>query len=1029
MNFTQRFALRAGFLIGAAALAWPLAGSAQDATAPKAAADQTLAKKSEAAPESAPVVVLSPFTVTTDKDRGYAATNSISGSRVNTPIKDIPIPIHVITSEFINDIGATDLRQSLSYVAGITLQSQNDLENTGATFGSVYGPGGVNNPEGVTSNINQVQVKIRGFITNNTLRDGFLRGNGTDSVNIERVEVVSGPNALLYGTGNFGGVVDYLTKQPQNRREGTVTASYGSYSFMRTTLDVTGPVSLAANINYRLAGAWESSETNIDFQKNSHYFLAPSFNWRPTPRTEITVEGEYGRSKQNGYSFRALRAAQGNSATPINNDQLEAVSFYFPPGADKRTFNLGGPDTYNDQQQSNLEIKATQLVLRETDFAPEINFLIGYNHSKFATQTRNIAGQITGPILAGQPGFSLAQTIVTLGAENGLGGQSVSNGNLLFGTLPSSVVKYAWNRANNDVARDQERVELTFQKSLFEGKWYQLEEQVLAGYSEIRNDFTLSSYATVPGSYSYKKPLELSPIMFGKQGDGSADPAMYQNDRDNINLGWDSAYYANSYLKIFKFGGVADRVILMNGIRRDKNNNWSTDTTIASPTATPATISSRAAQVVARSHQNGVILKLTKEFSLYGLKSEGFQPNFGTLHNATTGTPVGADTAKSREIGVKFDLLDGKISGTISRYKVTKTGWSGAPWYAPAPLGHIHFDPTKPVVYNLNGGFNGNTAANPFPGVPPSSQGDPVQTDPVVVAAWNAAVAAGAVTANSPITGQRFNANSLYLNATNPAGAAYMDAVFAGVFRYGGAWPGWPYQGNSDSDPNINNATLDAAGFQNTSQNAAYQVVDQAEGWDGTLLITPNDQLQIMLTASIRTSITRLSAGQYPKYPYPQDRWASWYFPNGGFGLVGSTLAEAYTTPSDTSTHKQNLYPGDDTPKNSVSALVKYKFDDHGSFKGLSIGLGGNWRSERVVFSGITHGAGQAQYNTAGQLLVLTAPSQYLINGFVNYEWKSREGLGQYVQVNADNVLNDTKLYGLIYQSPFTAKISYGLKF
>jgi outer membrane receptor for monomeric catechols len=179
MNLKQRSAY-AGLLIGAAALTWPLSASAQQATA------APVEKKDE-------TVVLSPFTVTTDKDNGYGATNSISGSRVNTPIKDLPIPIQVITSDFINDIGATNLRDSLAYVSGISIQSQNDLDNTAGTYGTAYGPGGVNNPEGVTSNINGVQMKIRGFVTKNVLRDGFYRGSPSDSINIERIEVVQGP--------------------------------------------------------------------------------------------------------------------------------------------------------------------------------------------------------------------------------------------------------------------------------------------------------------------------------------------------------------------------------------------------------------------------------------------------------------------------------------------------------------------------------------------------------------------------------------------------------------------------------------------------------------------------------------------------------------------------------------------------------------------------------------------------------------------------------------------------------------------
>src|SRR6478736_9410630 len=212
MNLKKRSALYAG-LMSAAALAWPLTAPAQTAPAPTAAAkdDET--------------VVLSPFKVTTDKDDGYAATNSVSGSRVNTPIKDIPIPIQVITDQFINDIGATSLRDSLAYVSSISVQTQNDLENRGGTFGSPYGPGGVNNPEGVTSNINGVQIKLRGFITNNVLRDGFYRGSPSDAINIERVEVVQGPNALLYGTGNFGGVVNYLTKKPQDTAHAVASAT------------------------------------------------------------------------------------------------------------------------------------------------------------------------------------------------------------------------------------------------------------------------------------------------------------------------------------------------------------------------------------------------------------------------------------------------------------------------------------------------------------------------------------------------------------------------------------------------------------------------------------------------------------------------------------------------------------------------------------------------------------------------------------------------------------------------------------
>ncbi len=1016
MNLKQRSAFYAGLMIGAAALTWPLSASAQTAAAPAATDDK---KKDE-------VVTLSPFTVTTDKDTGWGATNSISGSRVNTAIKDIPIAINVITNEFINDIGATDLRDSLKYVAGIQTQTQNDLGQ------AVYGPGGVNNPEGVTSNINNVQMKIRGFITQNTLRDGFYRGNFTDSVNIERIEVVEGPNALLYGTGNFGGVVDYLTKQPLDHQQSEATFSYGSYNFMRATIDSTGPLSQNGKFGYRVTGAWESSETNIDYQKNSHYFIAPTFVWKPTPTTNISAELEYGQSKQNGYGFRALRAARGGASTPINNDQLEAVSFYWPPGADKKSFNLSGPNTFNDQQASNLELKATQLVLRETDWLPEINVLVGYNHSRWTNQGQNLAAGMNGPILAGNPGFNLAKDISTSVLENALDPSQIpNNGNLQFGVYPSTVIQYSWNQNNGTTIRDQERAEVTLRKKLFEGKFYQLEEQVLGGFSGLKNDITTNAFATngsLPGAYNFKSPTDLTPIVFGTQGDGKADLAMYQNDRDNKGISWDRAFYANSYLKFGKFLGLADRIILMNGVRRDVNDKWATDTQITQA-GVATTNASTAKQVIAHSRQNGIAIRLTESLSVFGLRSSGYQPNFTSVfRDAVTGAPVGSDTAKSEEYGIKFDLMKGKISGTISHYKVTKTSWAQAPWFAPAPLGHIHFDPTKPIVYNGISGFNGTAFYNPFPGFVANGQPDGQQATPAVQAAWKAAVDGGAVTLVSPINGQSARPGSIYINASNPLGAAYMDAVFNSPV---GGWRGWLYDGSGDpnnfNDPGTNNATKDAAGFLNTGQGAAYQVVDQSKGWDAQLLITPNANLQIMFTASLDQSIMRLSAGQYPKYPYPQDRWAPWYFPDGGFGLQGNTLADAYKDPSDTSTHVQALFPGDDTPESTFAGLVKYRFTD-GSLKGLSIGLGGNWRSKRAIFSGITHGSGQAQKDGNGQLIVLYAPAEYTVNGFVKYDWK-RGNYDQYVQLNIDNVLDDTKLYGLIYKTPIEAKLSYGIRF
>jgi hypothetical protein len=572
--------------------------------------------------------------------------------------------------------------------------------------------------------------------------------------------------------------------------------------------------------------------------------------------------------------------------------------------------------------------------------------------------------------------------------------------------------------------RNQERVELTAKKSLFSDHWYQVEDQVLAGYSELYNKLTSQNSQTLPGKYSFKGPLDLSPIMFGVQGDGTAAPGLYQNDANNINKGWDKAFYLNNFAKLGNVGGVMDRIIIMTGLRKDTTDNWSTDTQITAPSATPPSVSttttSVAKQTKATSRQIGVMLKLTGSLSLFALQADGFQPNFGGLHEALTGAPVGADTAKSKEIGIKFDFLDGKISGSVSHYKITKNAWLASGFSTPAPLGHPRFDPTKPIIYNL-GDANG-TGFQPFPGF--VSNGQTYTPNAKEEAAWSAAVAAGAVTLVSPINGKSAGSDSIYLNASTPTGAAWMDAFFAAAAP---GWAGWPYHGNDINDPGINNATLDDAAFQNGPQQAAIPSISEASGWDGTILFTPNDHLQFVVSGSVNSSVQLINKGQWIKYPFPQDRWATWYFPNGGFGLKGQTLAEAYTDPTDTSTRTNTgTFPGDDTPKNRFTLFANYKFG--GPLKGWVAGIGGDWASKRAYFSGVTHGSNQVQTDTNGNVIVLYMPSQLKVNCFVRKEWKGF-GHSQSAQLNIDNLLDDTKLYGLIYNPPITAKLTYEIAF
>ncbi len=1020
-------------------VAFALAASVQPRAQAQAASTAPTVSDSAAAP----AVQLDPFTVNTTKDKGYAATNEMSGSRVDTPIKDIPISIDVITSEFISDIGATDLRSALAYQAGIMTTTQNDLENTGGSIaGQTYGPGGVNNPQGVTSNPNQSQYKIRGFIATNTLRDGFLRLSGVDSVNIERIEVVFGPNALLYGTGNFGGVVDYLPARPSDTQAGYAEVSYGSYDFKRATLSTAGPISAASHLDYRLDMAAQDSDAAVGYYNERHFFIAPQLTWKPTPTTLLLADYEYSKQRINGNGFQAFRGVTStSSALPTNNDQFEAVGFYYPPGSNQDSYNKTGPDTFINTQQKNFELKGTQQLLKESAFVPSLDLLAGYNRSSVSQQQRQVNGEIQVDTATTNNGYALGETITTSLADNSVGGQGSNNGNLTFGTSPNSVIAYTWNLNDADSTRDQERVELVMRKTMFDGKWYQWNSQVLAGFSDLYQQTFNQQGATANGT-NYWRVMDGGPIRYGIQGDGSPDlPETFNVNTEVKN--WDRAYYLNYYGKFFK-----DHLILMSGVRKDTNTSWNDNLATTAGGIESPSLSNK-------TYQNGVMLAVTKNLSIYALKAEGVEPNFGGLKNALTGIPVSSNTGKSNEYGIKFSALGGKLVGTVSRYTITKTSWESEPWYAPAPLGHPRFDPNKPIIYNLSDGTSGQGmlptgsvvggitwAGNGWGGGGPASGNGNAggNNTTASINAFNAAVAAGSIYVatenNAPANFNGIpnaagpNLKQVYVNASTATGAAYLNAVYASTAGFNnGGWPGWMYYGlggpGSTWDQNLNNATEDASGFLNTGAGAAVQVVDQSKGYEGQLLYTPDNHFQMVFTASVHASVQRINNGTWPKYPYPADMWTPWYFDN--FGLNGVPLNKVYSDPTDSSTHTTTVAPGDDTPKYAYSLFENYKFDS-GMLKGLTVGMGETWHSQEQYFSGITHGSGQVETNAKGFIIVAYGPSQFNLDAFAKYEWKSW-GYTQFLQLNVYNVLDNKELNGFIRTNPITAKLGYGVRF
>lgn len=1014
-------------------------------------------------------LVLSPFTVTTAKDKGYKATNSTTGTRLDAAIKDVPLSIEVITSEFIRDTASTTLRDSLRFSAGIQLRSQNDYTGNGLT--QYQNPGGVNNPEMQTANKTDTTVVIRGFTTDNALRDGFRRKVTTDAANIERIEVVRGPAALLYGIGNFGGVVNYLPKAPTTTQQNSAELTLGTYGLARATFDTGGPLA-DGRAGYRVNVSAQRNGDYTDYYEVRKIALASVFTYRPWTNTEFTADLEVGRNEADGVGFQSIRAR----ADAIGNDgRQEHAGFIAFPGVSLRTMRWSGPDTYQNSDQANLEFKVTQHI------ATGLDLLAGYNYSAVSFKTRDVnasVGNNIGPI-------SLWSTLTPVPLDAGRGD---TDANWAGSPIPHSIIAYSWADTDSRTRAHQARVELNYKLDLFaERSWFALKNNFLLGvaYERDRTTNALRTLDSANNVYNWKSAADPTPFRFDKQGDGSASLPLRPRHW-NESIARETGAYA-----IYQGKFLHEKITLLGGVRRDRNGVSTRDVGYLYTNGAidaGATSSYSPAQKSYTTSQIGVSIAPIKAVSLYAVRSEGLNPNFSGARDLT-GQPMDAVKATNREVGLKFDLFDGRVSGTISHYRITRSGQpNGSFWWAPQTATH-RFDPTKPVVYAItdlnpdaakkyfytdNSGasvpliqWNNNYAywgdLTRLSGVPAGAAGSTATADgfqsyrndglnsqrDAIQTTWTAAKTAGAVSYwdrnGNSITEAAFAAlvaasgpgsGFITLNASKAEGAAYMDALY-GYTRAAGQkhvgsdnWPGWFFN-SAPAGTGYNSAAQDTNGFANSPSLSAPEM-DRNTGWDGQLLLTPTDDWQVILSFE-KNNHEILSLGQFPNYPgQSADRWAPWMFPNGQWGLSGYYgKNEQYTDETNTSTFSFQglIYPGAqgmDYPKWSWSAFTSYRLAKLG-LKGLRLGGGLVRTGPQEYASGFTHG-GDALKDNIGLPLILKTKPRSTVSVFAHYDFRFRNR-DAYVQLNIDNLLNDQKRYGLLWAPGLSASVKFGAAF
>lgn len=176
--------------------------------------------------EGEEVFELSPFAVDASQDSGYRALSTLAGSRLNTNLADMGSSISVVTKEFLDDIGATDLNQTLIYT--MNTEAAGEHGNVSDTI--------ISNETGAARANPENAQRVRGLAGATRTRNFFATDIPTDTYNVSRVTISRGPNALLFGIGSPGGVLDSsLSRASRSQTFSEYSIRLGEHGAMRNT--------------------------------------------------------------------------------------------------------------------------------------------------------------------------------------------------------------------------------------------------------------------------------------------------------------------------------------------------------------------------------------------------------------------------------------------------------------------------------------------------------------------------------------------------------------------------------------------------------------------------------------------------------------------------------------------------------------------------------------------------------------------------------------------------------------------------
>lgn len=220
------------------------------------------------------------------------ATNQSTATKTSTPVLETPQSISTVTRHQIDEQNPQTVGNALRYTAGV-------LSEVDATsrYDSVFlrGIGGFGTSTNFVSFLDGLKLP-RGQAFAVTSIDPFL---------LDRIEIIKGPSAVLYGQISPGGLVNLISRQPSEIPYNEARIEGGSFGRVQGGITSQGPLDAAKQWLYSISAIGRMSDTRYEGVEEQRVGVAPAVTWRPDSDTQLTISAFYQRDPQGGY-FNSL---------------------------------------------------------------------------------------------------------------------------------------------------------------------------------------------------------------------------------------------------------------------------------------------------------------------------------------------------------------------------------------------------------------------------------------------------------------------------------------------------------------------------------------------------------------------------------------------------------------------------------------------------------------------------------------------------------------------------------------------------